>query len=74
MDQKPGLRVTLLLNIQRKWGDTTAADHLVRAFADRFWRTDWPGKSRPQVFYDPRSLELGGPDGVLHAKAVVADD
>ena len=70
----PALPVSLLLNIQRKKGDTTATDHLVRKFADRFWGTDWPGSSRPTVFYDSRSLDLGGPSGVLHAKAVVADD
>lgn len=74
LDEKPNLRVTLLLNIQRKRGDTTAADQLVRKFADRFWDTDWPGVSRPSVFYDPRALELEGPAGVLHAKAVVVDD
>lgn len=73
MEELPSLQVTLLLNIQRRWGDTTAADYLVRAFADRFWGTDWPGRSRPQVFYDPRALEMGGPAGVLHAKAVVID-
>ena len=61
-------------NIQRKWGDTTAADQLVRKFADTFWGSDWPGSSRPRVFYDPRSLDLGRPGGVLHAKAVVTDD
>jgi phosphatidylserine/phosphatidylglycerophosphate/cardiolipin synthase-like enzyme len=74
MDVKPELRVTLLLNIQRQRGDTTAADSLVRKFADAFWGSDWPGGSRPQLYYDPRALELGGPSGVLHAKAVVADD
>jgi len=74
MDATPALHVTLLLNIQRKRGDTTAADQLVRRFADRFWNTDWPGSSRPTVFYDPRALDLDGPGGVLHAKAVVADD
>ena len=74
MDTRPELHVTLLLNIQRKRGDTTAAEHLVRRFADRFWKTDWPGASRPSVYYDPRALELDGPGGVLHAKAVVADD
>jgi phosphatidylserine/phosphatidylglycerophosphate/cardiolipin synthase-like enzyme len=74
MDARPGLSATLLLNIQRKWGDTTAAEQLVRRFADRFWATDWPGSSRPSVYYDPRALELGGPTGVLHAKAVVVDD
>lgn len=74
MDETPGLRVVLLLNIQRGRGDTTAPKHLVRKFADRFWGTDWPGEARPEVYYDPRSLELGGPEGVLHAKAVVTDD
>jgi hypothetical protein len=74
MDARPELGVTLLLNIQRKRGDTTATDQLVRKFADRFWGTDWPGSSRPTVYYDPRALELDGPAGVLHAKAVVADD
>lgn len=29
---------------------------------------------RPQVYYDPRSLETDGPGAVLHAKAVVVDD
>lgn len=74
MEAKPALRVMLLLNIQRKRSDTTASEYLVRKFADRFWKYDWPGSSRPGVFYDPRALDPEGPDGVLHAKAVVADD
>jgi len=74
MDAKPGLEVKLLLNIQRKRGDTTLADELVRRFGDRFWKHQWPGTARPKVFYDPRALEADGPGGVLHAKAVVVDD
>lgn len=74
MDEVPGLEVTLLLNIQRRKGDTTDAEHLVRRFADRFWRDDWPGTARPRVFYDPRALDPDAPSGVLHAKAIVADD
>lgn len=74
MDSTPALRVTLLLNIQRQRNDTTASENLVRRFADHFWKTDWPGSSRPNVFYDPRALDPEGPRGVLHAKAVVADD
>ena len=74
LDGRPDLQVTLLLNIQRKRGDTTAAEQLVRRFADRFWKTDWPGTSRPRVFYDPRSLDPEGPGAVLHAKTVVTDD
>jgi phosphatidylserine/phosphatidylglycerophosphate/cardiolipin synthase-like enzyme len=74
MHSMPALRVTLLLNIQRQRGDTTASEQLVRRFTDHFWKTDWPGSSRPSVFYDPRALDPEGPGGVLHAKAVVADD
>ena len=74
MDAVPELDVTLLLNIERRRGDTTAADSLVRRFADEFWGGEWPGASRPKVYYDPRSVEPGSPAGVLHAKAVVADE
>lgn len=74
MDHTSELETTLLLNIQRKSGDTTQSDKLVRQFADRFWDRDWPGERRPRVFYDPRALELdGSAPAVLHAKAVVAD-
>jgi phosphatidylserine/phosphatidylglycerophosphate/cardiolipin synthase-like enzyme len=68
-----GRCATLLLNIQRKRGES-ASEQLVRRFADRFWKIDWPGSARPGVFYDPRALEQDGPSGVLHAKAVVTDD
>ena len=74
LDDIPSLRVTILLNIQRARGDTTAEDQLVRRFTDQFWGSDWPGASKPAVYYDPRSLDPSGPIGVLHAKAVVVDD
>jgi len=74
MDARPALKATLLLNIQRKKNDTTAADQLVHKFAERFWNHDWPGTTRPTVFYFPAALDMDGPGGVLHAKAVVADD
>ena len=74
LEEAPDLAATLLLNIERRRGDTTRTDDLVRRFAARFWRTDWPGAQRPRVFYDPRSLDPDGPSGVLHAKALVVDD
>lgn len=73
LDAVPSLNVRLLLNIQRGKADTTSADSLVRRFADDFWGMDWPGASRPKVYYDARSLALDRPAAVLHAKAVVAD-
>jgi phosphatidylserine/phosphatidylglycerophosphate/cardiolipin synthase-like enzyme len=74
MTALPSLQVRLLLNIQRRKGDLTADEHLVRKFADRFWGKDWPALARPNVFYDPRSVALDRPGAVLHAKAVVTDD
>jgi phosphatidylserine/phosphatidylglycerophosphate/cardiolipin synthase-like enzyme len=74
LDDRPSIQASLLLNIQRKWGDTTEASALVRRFTERFWEVDWPGSVRPAVYYDPRSLDLERASGVLHAKAVVADN
>ncbi|HEY0712060.1 MAG TPA: DISARM system phospholipase D-like protein DrmC, partial [Polyangia bacterium] len=73
MDATPDLEVKLLLNIQRKHGDTSAADALAAAFAAALWKS-WPGQRHPEVFYDPRALKDGVEKAVLHAKAVVADD
>lgn len=74
MDALPNLRVRLLINIGRRWGDPTPPPQLITAFAQRLWQHDWPGTRRPAVFYDPRSVELDQPGAVLHAKAIVADD
>jgi phosphatidylserine/phosphatidylglycerophosphate/cardiolipin synthase-like enzyme len=71
----PDLRVTLFLNVERRWGDATHPAAVVAAFATRFWANDWPGERRPQVYYDPRALDDSDPEaGVLHAKVVVVDD
>jgi phosphatidylserine/phosphatidylglycerophosphate/cardiolipin synthase-like enzyme len=74
MTARRGLQVRIMLNIQRRHGDATLADQLVAEFAHRFWSKDWPGELKPFVYYDPRSLEVDGPEGVLHAKAIVVDD
>lgn len=74
MDECSTLRATLMLNIERHKFDTTSTENLLRKFADRLWNHDWPGRARPTVYYDPRSLEPGGPQGVLHAKAVICDN
>ena len=73
MQAVPELRVTLLLNIHRRQNDTSQPDEVVRRFATGFWKDDWPGDARPNVFYDPRSVDPAA-RGVLHAKTLVADE
>ena len=74
MDETQALNVKLLLNVERPYGNTSAADALVARFAHRFWTHDWPGDRQPEVYYAPNALEPGENRGVLHAKVVIADD
>ena len=47
----------------------------MEAFARTFVEGLWPQEPRPQVFYDPRALKVGGKTrACLHAKCVVVDD
>jgi hypothetical protein len=74
MDEEPELHVRFFLNIHRGPGDTTLAEDLVRRFAHEFRTRTWPGERLPEVWYDPRSLELDPEKrAVLHAKVIVAD-
>jgi phosphatidylserine/phosphatidylglycerophosphate/cardiolipin synthase-like enzyme len=74
MVERPHLRVKLFLDVQRHPGDTSLPEALVRRFAHRFRTQEWPGDKLPDLYYDPRSLDL---DAVkrssLHAKCVVVD-
>lgn len=71
----PSLKVRLFLDIQRPQGDTSAAPEIVRRFAAQFRATQWPNeRPLPQVFFDPRSLDMSSHNrACLHAKAVVVD-
>lgn len=74
MEALPELAVTLLLNIQRRRGESASGEELVRRFAERFWHLEWPGARRPRVYYDPRAVDGQDSSGVLHAKAIIADE
>ena len=75
MDQNPDLRVQMFLDVQRPWNDSSSASELVRRFSEDFARNEWPGQRRPDIFYDPRSLERDHEQRAsLHAKCIVVDD
>jgi phosphatidylserine/phosphatidylglycerophosphate/cardiolipin synthase-like enzyme len=75
MKEHPEINARLFLDIQRGPGDTSAANELVRRFAERFRTQQWPqNRPLPAVFCDPRSLDIGGAKrACLHAKCVVVD-
>lgn len=74
MDADPSLAVRVFANIHRKHLDETPSAMLTRDFALHIRQHVWPGDRLPEIFYDPRSIEIEGHKrAVLHAKAVVVD-
>lgn len=74
MDEDPDLGVQMFLNIERKPTDTSLASDIVARFVERFREREWPGKRLPQLYYDPRALELDpSRRASLHAKCIVID-
>jgi phosphatidylserine/phosphatidylglycerophosphate/cardiolipin synthase-like enzyme len=74
MSQRPDLAARLCLDIRRAPGDTAKPTALLRRFAERFIRYDWPGPRLPDLFFDPRGLAEGeSRRASLHAKCVVVD-
>ena len=70
----PTLKVRLFLDVHRQPADTTLDAELVARFARRFRDNEWPGDRVPEVFYDPRSLNMDAEKrSSLHAKCVVVD-
>lgn len=73
MSEAPTLKVSVFVNVGRKYKDTRPHSVLLREFADTF-RKAWGDDSLPKVFHDPRALEPGkGPRACLHAKCVIVD-
>lgn len=75
MDALPALKVRLVLDIQRGPGDSSLAKEIARRFSERFQNQQWPKNGRvPEVFFDPRSLELDPlKKACMHAKCIVID-
>jgi phosphatidylserine/phosphatidylglycerophosphate/cardiolipin synthase-like enzyme len=74
MAEIPGLRVQMFLDVQRRHGDTTKDSEILREFSQRFKNKEWPGDRMPEVYYDPRALQVNTTKKAsLHAKCIVVD-
>jgi phosphatidylserine/phosphatidylglycerophosphate/cardiolipin synthase-like enzyme len=75
MEQRPGLQVRFVLDIPRPSGDLSTNEEVVRRFVNHFRRCQWPElKPLPELYYDPRSLEMNpARKTCMHAKCVVVD-
>lgn len=74
-DHEAQLSIRLYVNIHRPVHNFAPQEQLVAEFSTLFRNHIWPGKRLPQVFYDPRALQIGGTQrACLHAKCIVIDE
>jgi phosphatidylserine/phosphatidylglycerophosphate/cardiolipin synthase-like enzyme len=74
MDEYVELNVKFLLNVPRHPTNTSEASLIALKFAHDFKAKEWPGRRLPELYYDPRSLEMdSGKRASLHAKCVIVD-
>lgn len=75
MDADASLKVRVFANAHRDYkDDTTPPAEIVAAFAKRFVDKVWSGARKPDLFYDPRSVEIEYEKRAsLHAKVVIID-
>jgi phosphatidylserine/phosphatidylglycerophosphate/cardiolipin synthase-like enzyme len=70
----PGLEVTLILNVARKYGDRTCNENILEAARLEFSK-NWPWSQMPSVWYFPESINMNSVDRAsMHAKFVIADE
>jgi len=75
MNANPQLSVRMFLNVKRQYNDKMPASTLLQQFSENFRKHVWPGQQLPEVFHDPRALELStNANACLHAKCVVVDE
>lgn len=75
MVQNPRLDVTLILNVPRKYGDTTLTEQVLEAYRKDFMSKHWPWAPAPKVYHFPASLHLKASDRAsMHCKFVLADE
>ena len=74
LDEDDRLEATLCVDVRRPNGDTSLESQIVARFAQNFVTNEWPGYRRPEVYYDPRSLDRSDhTTSAMHAKCVVID-
>lgn len=74
MEEVPGLRVLLFLNVPFPGGSDFDFDAAARDYYREFLKKNWPSAVAPELYYDPRSVAPKADErAVIHAKCVVVD-
>ncbi|MFV8258265.1 DISARM system phospholipase D-like protein DrmC [Bdellovibrio bacteriovorus] len=73
LDSDPSFSVTFFVDVRRE-GNTSAEVAVLAKFKSDFQKKQWPGVRLPEIYYDPRTLDLKeGQRSSMHAKCIIAD-
>lgn len=75
MKRNPDLQVILVLNIPRKYGDTTLSEEIIASFKQEFFTKHWRWPERPKIYFSPASLHIAANErSSMHGKFLIADE
>lgn len=73
LDTIKDFRVVFIVDVRRD-GNTSAEEAVVLKFKNDFLKKQWPGKKMPEIYFDPRTLDIGSDvKSSMHAKCIVID-
>lgn len=73
LDSDENFKVTIVVDVRRD-GNTSAEAAVLLKFRNDFLSKQWPGKKPPDIYYDPRTLDLDGyVKSSMHAKCIIID-
>lgn len=73
LDFDKNFKVTIVVDVRRD-GNTSAEVAVLLKFKADFLSKQWPGKTPPDIYYDPRTLAIDGHvKSSMHAKCIIID-
>lgn len=73
LDTIADFRVVFIVDVRRD-GNSSAEEAIILKFKTDFLKKQWPGKKMPEIYFDPRTLDLESDvKSSMHAKCIVVD-
>jgi len=73
LDCDPDFKVTFFVDVRRE-GNTSSEEAILVKFKTDFKKKQWSGTKLPEIYYDPRTIDLESEQkSSMHAKCIIVD-
>lgn len=73
MDADQNFKVSFFVDVRRD-GNKSIKEAVLLKFKTDFKKKQWPGSRMPEIYYDPRTLDMDGEvKSSMHAKCIIVD-